>query len=99
VDGCAAAAVLPAADVEDVLREAFLAIWRSATSTPARALAAAGASGAELTGGTLGVHRSVAGLTGIGLLCAAALSSSPAWTSSYLVIAVTPSTPSGRDTH
>jgi hypothetical protein len=43
------------------------------------ALAAAGA-GVHLTGGSLDVVRNVAGLTGIGLLCAAALGGELAWT-------------------
>jgi hypothetical protein len=55
----------------------------------AGALAAAG-TGAHLAGGTLDVMRNVAGLTGIGLLCAAALGGSLAWTgpTAYLVVAV-----------
>ena len=42
------------------------------------ALAAAG-TGAQLAGGTLDVLRNVAGMTGIGLLCAAALGGGLAW--------------------
>src|SRR5260221_3660446 len=41
-------------------------------------LAAAG-TGAHLAGGTLDVLRNVAGMTGIGLLCAAAIGGAPAW--------------------
>jgi hypothetical protein len=51
------------------------------------ALAAAGA-GAHLAGGSLDVARNVAGLTGIGLLCAAVLGGELAWTGplAYLVV-------------
>jgi hypothetical protein len=40
---------------------------------------AAGGTGAHLAGGTLDVLRNVAGLTGIGLLCAATINSGLAW--------------------
>ncbi|MEU8264337.1 hypothetical protein AB0C02_27415 [Micromonospora sp. NPDC048999] len=55
----------------------------------AGALAAAG-TGAHLAGGTLEVLRNTAGLTGIGLLCAAMLGGALAWTGPtvYLMIAV-----------
>jgi hypothetical protein len=51
------------------------------------ALAAAG-TGAHLAGGTLDVLRNVAGMTGIGLLCAAALGGGLAWAGpvGYLVV-------------
>jgi hypothetical protein len=48
------------------------------TAAAAGALAAAGA-GAHLAGGTLDVLRNVAGITGIGLLCAATISGGLAW--------------------
>jgi hypothetical protein len=55
----------------------------------AGALAAAGI-GAHLAGGSLDVLRNTAGLTGIGLLCAAVLGGARAWTGpmAYLMIAV-----------
>ena len=49
------------------------------TAVAAGALAATGA-GAHLSGGTLDVVRNVAGLTGIGLLCAALLGGQLGWT-------------------
>ena len=49
------------------------------TAVAAGALAATGA-GAHLAGGTLDVVRNVAGLTGIGLLCAAVLGGQLGWT-------------------
>ncbi len=57
--------------------------------TAAGALAAAG-TGAHLAGGTLDVLRNVAGLAGIGLLCAAVLGGGLAWAGpvGYLVVAV-----------
>ena len=57
------------------------------TAAAAGALAAAG-TGGHLVGGTLDVTRNVAGLTGIGLLCAAALGGALAWTgpTTYLVV-------------
>jgi hypothetical protein len=53
------------------------------------ALAATGA-GAQLAGGTLDVLRNVAGLTGLGLLCAAALGGALAWAAptGYLVVGI-----------
>ena len=53
----------------------------------AAALAAAG-TGAQLAGGTLDVLRNVAGMAGIGLLCAAALGGGLAWAdpTGYLVV-------------
>ena len=59
------------------------------TAATAGALAAAGI-GAHLAGGTLDVLRNVAGVTGIGLLCAAALGGGLAWTGPavYLVAGV-----------
>jgi hypothetical protein len=53
----------------------------------AGALAAAG-TGAHLAGGTLDVLRNLTGMTGIGLLCAAALGGSLAWAgpAGYLVV-------------
>ncbi len=52
-------------------------------------LAAAG-TGAHLAGGTLDVLRNVAGMTGIGLLCAAAIGGALAWAgpTGYLVLGV-----------
>ena len=57
------------------------------TAAAAGALAAAG-TGAHLAGGTLDVLRNVAGLTGIGLLCAAVLGGGLAWAGplGYMVI-------------
>ena len=46
---------------------------------PSGALTAAG-TGAHLAGGTLDVLRNLAGVTGIGLLCAATLGGGLAWT-------------------
>jgi hypothetical protein len=59
------------------------------TAAATGALAAAGL-GTHLAGGTLEVLRNTAGLTGIGLLCAAALGGALAWTgpTAYLVIGV-----------
>ena len=58
------------------------------TAAAAGALAAAG-TGAHLAGGALDVLRNVAGLTGIGLLCAAALGGGLAWAGplAYMVVA------------
>ena len=60
----------------------------ASTAAAVGALAAAGA-GAHLAGGTLDVLRNTAGLTGIGLLCAALLGGSRAWIGplAYLLIA------------
>jgi hypothetical protein len=55
-----------------------LAATLALTAAAVSALAAAG-TGAHLAGGTLDVLRNVAGLTGIGLLCAAALGGGLAW--------------------
>jgi hypothetical protein len=59
------------------------------TAAAVGALAAAGI-GAHLAGGALDVLRNLAGLTGIGLLCAAFLGGPLAWTAptAYLMIAV-----------
>jgi hypothetical protein len=55
-----------------------LATVLALTVAAAGALAAAG-TGTHLAGGTLDVLRNVAGMTGIGLLCAAALGGGLAW--------------------
>jgi hypothetical protein len=57
------------------------------TAVAAGALTGAGA-GADLAGGALDVIRNVAGLTGIGLLCAAVLGGALAWTGpmTYMVV-------------
>jgi hypothetical protein len=64
-----------------------LATVLALTATAAGALAAAG-TGAHLAGGTLDVLRNVAGLTGIGLLCAFALGGGLGWAgpAGYLVV-------------
>jgi hypothetical protein len=64
-----------------------LATVLALTVVAAGALIAAGA-GAHLAGGTLDVLRNLAGITGIGLLCAAALGGGLAWTGplGYLVV-------------
>ena len=66
-----------------------LATTLALTAAAVGALAAAGA-GAHLAGGTLDVLRNVAGMTGIGLLCAAALGGGLAWIGpvAYLVAGV-----------
>ena len=66
-----------------------LATVLALTAVAVGALAAAGA-GAHLAGGTLDVLRNVAGMTGIGLLCAAALGGGLAWAgpTGYLVVGV-----------
>ena len=56
-----------------------LAVTLALTAAAAAALAAAG-TGAHLAGGTLDVLRNVAGITGIGLLCAATLGGGLSWT-------------------
>jgi hypothetical protein len=63
-----------------------LATALALTAAAVSALAAAG-TGAHLAGGTLDVLRNVAGMTGIGLLCAAALGGGLAWAgpAGYLV--------------
>jgi hypothetical protein len=50
------------------------------TALTVGALAAAAAAGAHLAGGDLGMARNVAGVTGLGLLCAAALGGGLSWT-------------------
>jgi hypothetical protein len=55
-----------------------LAATLALTAVAVGALAAAGA-GAHLAGGTLDVLRNLAGITGIGLLCAAAIGAGLAW--------------------
>jgi hypothetical protein len=64
-----------------------LAATLALTAVAVGALAAAG-TGAHLAGGTLDVLRNVAGMTGIGLLCAAALGGGLAWVgpTGYLVV-------------
>jgi hypothetical protein len=64
-----------------------LAAALALTAAAVSALAAAG-TGAHLAGGTLDVLRNVAGMTGIGLLCAAALGGGLAWAGpvGYLVV-------------
>jgi hypothetical protein len=64
-----------------------LATVLTLTAVAAGALIAAGA-GAHLAGGTLDVLRNLAGITGIGLLCAAALGGGLAWVgpAGYLVV-------------
>jgi hypothetical protein len=59
------------------------------TAAAAGALAAAGA-GQHLAGGNLDMLRNLAGLTGIGLLCAAVLGGALAWTgpTAYLIVGV-----------
>ncbi|HEY5353587.1 MAG TPA: hypothetical protein VIK57_14145 [Streptosporangiaceae bacterium] len=66
-----------------------LATVLALTAVAVSALAATGA-GAHLAGGTLDVLRNVAGMTGIGLLCAAALGGGLAWAgpTGYLVVGV-----------
>ncbi|HUJ08102.1 MAG TPA: hypothetical protein VLX31_18495 [Streptosporangiaceae bacterium] len=64
-----------------------LAAGLALTAAAIVALAAAG-TGADLAGGTLDVLRNVAGMTGIGMLCAAALGGALAWTgpTGYLIL-------------
>jgi hypothetical protein len=66
-----------------------LATVLALTAAAAGALAAAG-TGAHLAGGTLDVLRNVAGMTGIGLLCAATLGGGLAWVgpTGYLLVGV-----------
>jgi len=61
-----------------------------ALTAAAIALLAAAGTGGHLAGGTLDVLRNVAGITGIGLLCAAALGAGLSWTvpTGYLIAAV-----------
>ncbi len=67
-----------------------LAVTVALTTAAIGALLAAAGSGAHLASGTLDVLRNVAGITGIGLLCAAALGGGLSWTgpTGYLVAAV-----------
>jgi hypothetical protein len=67
-----------------------LGVAVSLTAVAAGVLAAAGAGGAHLAGGALGVLRNLAGLTGIGLLCAALLRGALGWAgpAAYMMIAV-----------
>jgi hypothetical protein len=66
-----------------------LATAAALTAVAVGALAATGA-GAHLAGGPLDVLRNVAGMTGLGLLCAAALGGGLAWAgpAGYLVVGV-----------
>jgi hypothetical protein len=66
-----------------------LAVTAALTAAAVGLLTAAGAGG-QLSGGPLDVLRNVAGVTGIGLLCAAALGGGLSWTAptGYLVAAV-----------
>ena len=66
-----------------------LATALALTAAAAGALTAAG-TGAHLAGGTLDVLRNLAGMTGIGLLCAAVLGGGLAWAgpTAYLVVGV-----------
>jgi hypothetical protein len=66
-----------------------LATVLALTALAVAALAAAGA-GAHLAGGTLDAARNVAGLTGLGLLCAAVLGGGLAWAgpTGYLIVGV-----------
>ncbi len=66
-----------------------LATAAALTAVAVGALAATGA-GAQLAGGTLDAARNVAGMTGLGLLCAAALGGGLAWAgpTGYLVVGV-----------
>jgi hypothetical protein len=60
------------------------------TALAVGALAAAAAAGAHLAGGDLGMARNVVGVTGLGLLCAAALGGGLSWTgpTGYLIAGV-----------
>jgi hypothetical protein len=64
-----------------------LTVTLALTAAAAGALAAAG-TGAHLAGGTLDVPRNLAGLTGIGLLCAAVFGAGLAWAgpTGYLLV-------------
>ena len=95
--GCAAAiTVITASRLGEPERVAgrwlpFLRLATAAalTAVAVSALAAAGA-GAHLAGGSVDVLRNVAGMTGLGLLCAAALGGGLAWAgpTGYLVVGV-----------
>jgi hypothetical protein len=67
-----------------------LAVAAALTAAAIGGLLAAAGTGGHLSGGTLEVLRNVAGITGIGLLCAAALGGGLSWTgpTGYLVAAV-----------
>jgi hypothetical protein len=67
-----------------------LAATAMLTAIAVGALALAAGTGGHLTGGTLDMLRNVAGITGIGLLCAAALGGGLSWTgpTGYLVAGV-----------
>lgn len=60
------------------------------TAIAVGALAAAAATGAHLAGGSIDIIRNVAGVTGLGLLCAAVLGGGLSWTgpTAYLVAGV-----------
>jgi hypothetical protein len=60
------------------------------TAVAAGALIAAAGAGGHLAGGSLDVLRNVAGITGIGLLCAAALGGGLSWTvpTGYLIAGI-----------
>jgi hypothetical protein len=64
-----------------------LAVTLALTAAAAAALAAAG-TGGHLAGGTLDVLRNLAGITGIGLLCAAIIGGGLAWAgpAAYLIL-------------
>ena len=65
-----------------------LATALALTAAAAGALTAAAGTGTHLAGGTVDVLRNLAGITGIGLLCAAAVGGGLAWTgpAAYLVV-------------
>ncbi len=67
-----------------------LAATAALTALAVGALVVAAGTGAHLAGGTLEVLRNVAGITGIGLLCAAALGGGLSWTgpTGYLIAGV-----------
>jgi hypothetical protein len=67
-----------------------LATTAALTAMTVGALTAAAGTGAHLAGGPLDVLRNIGGITGIGLLCAAALGGSLSWTgpTGYLVAGV-----------
>jgi hypothetical protein len=67
-----------------------LAVTVALTAAAIIALTVAASTGAHLSGGTLDVIRNVAGITGLGLLCAAVLGGGLSWTlpTGYLVAGV-----------
>jgi hypothetical protein len=67
-----------------------LAVTTTLTAAAIGALLVAAGTGGHLSGGTLDVTRNVAGITGIGLLCAATLGGGLSWTgpTAYLVAGV-----------